>query len=61
MPKYKIDYNKTLEFQVDLGEILLDGCSSDNRSCKNCKQKELCFFNIKFTSTLLRYKQLGLF
>ena len=61
MPKYKIDYQRTLQQQLDLGELILKTphCS-EGKSCNTCKYNRLCFFNLKFTTTLLNYQKRGL-
>lgn len=61
MPKYKIDYQTTLQLQRELAEMILKSphCS-EGKSCKTCKYERLCLFNLKFTTTLLNYQKRGL-
>lgn len=61
MPKYKIDYQRTLQLQLDLGELILKNphCS-EGKFCNTCKYERLCLFTIKFTTTLLNYQKRGL-
>ena len=61
MPKYKIDYQKTLQLQRELGEIILKTphCS-ERKSCNACKYERLCLFCLNFTKTLSNYQKRGL-
>lgn len=61
MPKYKIDYNTTLQQQLVLSELILKTphCS-ERKSCNTCKYERLCLFSLKFTKTLLNYQKRGL-
>ena len=60
MPKYKIDYNTTLNLQRLIGNVLLEECS-DGRKCP-CHKEKLCDFNIRLTTALIqeRDRKLGL-
>ena len=61
MPKYKIDYQKTLQQQLDFGEMILKSPHCEGgKSCYTCKYERLCSFNLKFTTTLINYQKRGL-